>query len=297
MELSKTAMLVELNIGQWTARKKDTKASRKVEEEQEAKHGVANVTKQLLAKEGIGKVTQAFQNVRWFFYAHTRPWSKGTAILKNSVYDEFIKGFNEVKLRAEEAIEEFLPLYPKLYERARKDLGKMWKEEDYPPIEKIAKKFYIQLRFLPVPKSNYFEVEGLSGKNVDEIKQNIEQGIKQGIEETTKKTYEELGVFVGRMVEALDNFGKPVKGKGKKTKKGKTRTQTFRDSLVENIQNMVDNLKTLNITDDPDLYKIGKEIEDKLCQVDGKELRNNPKIRKNIKDKADQVLKKLEGYY
>ncbi len=88
------------------------------------------------------------------------------------------------------------------------------------------------------------------------------------------------------MITRLDEFGK---------KNGKN--HTFRDSLVENIQNLVDRLPKLNINDDPSLYKLGKEIEEKLCKFSGDELRKDKKLRKVVKERAEEIYKRMEGYF
>jgi hypothetical protein len=288
-ELGKKAILVQLNVGWWAAKKYDKEASEKTEDAHGAKRGVARVSKQLISKEHISEINNAYSEIRTFFYSQTRPWAKNIGILKNSAYDDFTKGIMERKIKAEQAKSRFLPLYPDFYEKSKKDLGKMWKAGDYPHPSVIGNKFYVSTRFMPIPNTDDFRVEGLGKSDAEEIKKNIEQGIKDGVAETLKTTYEEFADYIAKMVEKLDD--------GPKTKGNSNGHQIFRDSLVDNLKELVSRLPKLNIADDPNLYAIGKEIEEKLCKFDADELRADDKLRATVKKRAEGMLKKVEGYF
>jgi hypothetical protein len=287
--LNKKAVLVSLNEGMWSAKKYDQKASNKTEKAHGAKHGVARVNKQLVAKEVIGNVLNKYGAVRAFFKTTTRPWLRGIGILKNSAYEEFIKGITPLILEAEKAADELIPIYPDLYEQSKIDLAEMWNADDYPHPSKIRGKFYIKYRFMPVPDTGDFRVEGLGKESSEEIRKNIEDSIKEGLAESMKVTYQELAKYISNMIEKLDD--------GPKSRKNSKGHQTFRDSLVDNIKNLVERLPKLNINDDPELYKLGQDIAEKLCKFDAEELRDDKKLRKEIRNRAQEALKNIEGYF
>ena len=68
----------------------------------------------------------------------------------------------------------------------------------------------------------------------------------------------------------------------------------FHNSLVTNAQDVCDLLKQMNITKDPRLEALRKEVEARLCQTDSKELRKNETIRKQVGADAVEILKKFE---
>ena len=75
----KRAMLVELTIRQWTARKHDRKVSREVDQG----HGAQNAgrfNKQLIAKDALEKIAKKAGAIREFHYAHTLPWGIFTGL-------------------------------------------------------------------------------------------------------------------------------------------------------------------------------------------------------------------------
>jgi hypothetical protein len=288
--LSKKAMLVQLSVGCWQARKHDRKASAKTEQAHDSKIGTVRVTKALIRKEAINKVASQYRAVKQYFNDHTRPWAKGIGLLKNTAYDEFVKQMAVLKQNAEMAVEDFIPLYPDLYEEARQDLGKMFNPEDYPIPEQIRNKFSIRIKFMPVPEAGDFRVEGLSEVDIAELRKSIEADTKDSLAEVLKETYREFGVYIGRMVERLDDRKKT----GKKTKGG---SKWFHDSLVDNIKDLVDRLPNLNITDDPELTKIGQEIKEKLTEFDADDLRVDKKLRSKVKADAEAMAKKLAGYF
>lgn len=288
MNLRDKALLVQLNMGTWSARKHDKKASKKITKENNTKEGMARVSKILIAKESINEVQNKYNNIRQWVYSQARPWMESIWILKNENFDEFAKGLQERITAAEQALEEFLPLYPVLKKEAEEEmvgLGKMFNAEDYPDEYQIRNKFYVKIKYMPVPETD-FRAKGLSGPDQEEIRRNIEESIRDGLAETMKKTYIEFGDLINNMIVRLDGFGK---------KNGKT--HTFRDSLVENLQGMVDKLPKLNINDDPSLYAMGKEIEERLCKFSGDELRQDKKLRSYVKKEAEAIYKKMEGYF
>ena len=74
--LASSAMLVEVNISNWTGRKKDRKASKDVTLDNNAESGVANVHKKLLGNcAELDPEHKLTGNIRNIHYNMTMPWS------------------------------------------------------------------------------------------------------------------------------------------------------------------------------------------------------------------------------
>lgn len=282
--LQKKAMLVFLKVGYWRATKCDKKASRKTAEMNNADPNRIRTSKDLVQRDALGKVGAKYEAIKRFFYDHTRPWENNVGILKNTAYDEFMKRLQELKMDADAATEDFLPLYPSLYEEAKEGLGDMFNPADYPNPSDLRRKFYVSVKFMPIPSGDDFRVEGLDEKDIEDLKKNIEQDTKNTISEVIKGTYKDIHRMVSHMAEQLED---PEEGKKKR----------IHDSLVENMREMVSRLSHLNITDDPDLEKIRKEMEDKLTRHDADVLKDDVKVRSDVRTAAEDLAKTLEGYF
>jgi hypothetical protein len=51
-----------------------------------------------------------------------------------------------------------------------------------------------------------------------------------------------------------------------------------------------------NLRDDPELESIRREIVREICGVDVHDLRENPKMREETKDKASMILNRLSAF-
>ena len=70
----------------------------------------------------------------------------------------------------------------------------------------------------------------------------------------------------------------------------------FRDSLVENVIELVNLLPKLNVVGDADLESLRKETQKKLCAYEPDTLRKDAKVRDKAAGDAKAILDKMAGY-
>jgi len=79
------------------------------------------------------------------------------------------------------------------------------------------------------------------------------------------------------------------------TDKGdKTTRKIFRDSLVENVQDMMGLLVKFNITGDPKMDNMRVALEDAMYGVSPEALREDDEFRAETKRKVDAVLSNMK---
>jgi hypothetical protein len=87
-----------------------------------------------------------------------------------------------------------------------------------------------------------------------------------------------------------------IRLKGYKPATDKKRAEgTFRDSLVENIRELVPLLESFNLTDDKALAALTKRIAKELCESDADVLREDEKTRKAVAKAAEDILKQANA--
>jgi hypothetical protein len=140
-------------------------------------------------------------------------------------------------------------------------------------------KFNFKYDFSPVPQSGDFRID-IESEGKNELIKNFEDKFEKRIAEAMKDAWVRLHECLSRMSERLDF----ANGETKKI---------FRDSLVDNAIELVDLLKSLNITKDPELETLRKKLEQAMFGISAKELRDDGSLRKQVKSEVDSILSKI----
>ncbi len=161
-------------------------------------------------------------------YENTVPWDdQGSRLLTVANYERYTELMDGFRERAR-----FIEDYDDNIDQARLDLGKLFRIEDYPSKEALQGKFSIRYRITPVQDAEQFMAK-LATDDVDRVKRDIEQQIEERLHDAVGDLYRRFGEAVERVSERLqeDENGKPL---------------VFRDSMISNIQDLVDVVPRLN---------------------------------------------------
>ena len=116
ISIASSAMLVELNISTWTARKLDKKVSAEVDLAKGTKTSAVNVNKNLLAGTGfLDTITKYAANARAWHISQTLPWSdNGLRLLPITNFITYKEQLNTLESNFNALVEKFLVAYPNL---------------------------------------------------------------------------------------------------------------------------------------------------------------------------------------
>ena len=159
--LATKAMLVDLSIRAWSARKFD----RKITEEVAQRHGttekVGRYNKNLLpfdaaSYEAIWAVAGA---ARGEHYEQTLPWSDDGPRILTAANFMFYMDKSRARRRAfEGAVATFLPEYPGLKKKSEEISKGMYNAEDFPDQADMATRFEFSVKVFPLPSGEDFRV-------------------------------------------------------------------------------------------------------------------------------------------
>ena len=157
MKLSDKALLVQLSISQWTARKYDKKATEQVASANNAAVQSGRYNKSLLPmNDFLANVHQKSTLIRKKYYANTLPWGiDGTQILPSANYLSFMTDFRKEKYEWQMVVNSFLSEYMRLKTHARVSLNTLYNEADYPLQDEVASKFNMDMSIMPVPDGDF----------------------------------------------------------------------------------------------------------------------------------------------
>jgi uncharacterized small protein (DUF1192 family) len=280
--LSDRALLVQLNISQWTARKLDKKATREVADANYASRDAGNYHKKLLPmSDSLANIHTMTGSIRQEFLTNTLPWGlNNTHMLPTSNYLGFMTTFRKRKSEWEQVVSKFLYDYPSLQTTAQRFLGNLYNSEDYPDVRDLQHKFSMDLVVLPVPTSD-FRVQ-----LADDELSNIHADIKRRVEESSgmamKEAWQRLYDRVKHMVERLSKLDDP-----------KSR---FHESTLEHVTELCRILPRLNFTDDPHLEAMRHEVEGKLAGLSKDAVVNDPVFRQTKIDEAADIMVRMGAF-
>lgn len=280
-KISSSAMLVDLSISVWTGRKLDKSVSAEVDASKNTKGKAGNYHKNLLAgSEKLAEIGKLSSSIRNWSYSQTSPWSDaGTRLLPSTLFFDYKAKLTEYEKMFTDKVTEFLAEYDVLVSKAAFQLGDLFNREDYPPVEKVAQKFGMFYTFSPVPEAGDFRVD-IGNAGMAELQEQYQLAYKTRIEASMKDVW-------GRLHEALSKMSERFDYQEGETKK------IFRDSLVENAQELVGLLKHLNINNDMQLEHMRLELGGRIGGFTADDFREDDALRISTRDAVNEMLKKF----
>jgi hypothetical protein len=285
-DISSRALLVDLDISSWSARKYDRSISKEVSDQ----HGVSldsgNYNKALLAKEAMKEITSAISQARTTHESLTLPWMNyGARILASCGYFNYTEKMRQCQMKLDEALANFYPVYPQLVEERRLTGNGFFKAEDYPPLDILKRKFRFNIAVLPVPTQGDFRVD-LSPVDVERIRAEIDANVRDAIQETMKEPWRRLKDVISHMAERLRLYQVTEEGVQNK----------FHNTLVTNLTDLLDLMPSLNITNDTALNTFCAVIRKNLSAYPADVLRENDAVRISVATAADNILSAMEAF-
>jgi hypothetical protein len=290
MDITTKAMLVSLTIKAWSGAKIDKRVGQDVAAREGADSDAGHYSKKLVAKDALADIKAISGEARTRHYEYTLPWSQdGARILPSAMHAKYAADMRQLQDRFELAVKAFMADYEGQILLAQRRLGSMFVEADYPDLRDIDGKFAWDINVMPIPSGNDFRVS-LSQDMTNAIRQDIEAKTGKAVQDATRSLFERVSKTISHMAESLEEYGEVIEnGKVKKI-------NPFRDSVVGNIQELVDLLPVLNITGDSALTNITENIKKSLLNASAKDLREDPALRREVAKDARKVLEDMEGY-
>ena len=279
MNLNDRALLVQLSISQWSARKFDRKVTKEVADSHGVSISAGRYNKALLPMQNhLDNVHKLSTKIRQDYYNQTLPWGiDGTQVLPTANYMNFMVEFRNLKTDWELLVGRFLYDYPRLVRDAQTTLGPMYNAQDYPTVGDMKLKFKIDLAVFPMP-SNDFRVQ-LSSDELSRIQQDVEVRVKEAQQSAMQEVWQRLFDRVKHMAEKLAD-PKAI----------------FRDSMVDNAREICELLPRLNFADDPELEQMRMEVEQKLARHHPDSLRNDPVLRRDTAEEARRIMARMGSW-
>jgi hypothetical protein len=278
--LSSNAVLVNLTVSQWVAKKLDKKASNMIADQEGADRRSGNYNKSLLPTcTQLDAVKQETALIRKDFYQNTLPWTiEGTFILPSANYLAFITEYRGKKAKWIRLVNKFLVGYDQAHLDAQRLLGGLYNAKDYPTDAELTAKFSMDMKVLPVPAGGDFRTD-LPEAEAAAMRADVEKQVAEASTIATKEVwqrlYDKVSWLQGRLADPKNAFY----------------NETFEDA-----KETCKLLKKLNFTGDADLEKLRFEAEHKLFKLHPQAIKNDPVVRNDTAAEAKAIMEKMSVF-
>lgn len=281
MKITDKAVLVKLGISMPGNTRKDPAITKEVK----AKHNLGDKSgrwlKQLYPDEALDPLGSLAGEARNWHYEHSLPWSdEGLRILPTCHHFEYTSKMRAYRQQFEELAEtHFIGRLPEWIAWAKEQHNGTFDPKLYLSAEQLRRKFAFTTEFTPIPSGEDFRVQ-LSAEEMADMTTQVDNRVAAAVKEAHRALWARLVTPVAAMVERLSNPD-----------------HKFKDSLVGNIRDIVGLIPALNLTGDAALESFRQQVERDLSHWNPDTLREVTTTRKEVADKAAEILAKMQGYY
>lgn len=272
-----SAVLVDLNIKLFSAKRKDDDVNAEVAIKAGADEKAGSYTKDLLVgNKRLKNVLSKANEARMYNKHLSMSWNdNGIRVLPVSKMMEHKAKLDVFKTEYWELVEEFLANYENDISAAAFSLGTMFKREEYPTLAEVRAKFSFEYMYSPLPQSGDFRVD-VGNIQKEELIEHFEHQFKAHVADAMREPWQRLHAALRHMSEKL------TEDDGKKARIFKT--------FLSNNEELIDALKALNVVQDPNLAAATREFEDVINSCDLEGLKKDEYLRKDVKAKVDDII-------
>jgi hypothetical protein len=221
---------------------------------------------------------------RVWHYENTLPWGNdGSRVIRSAAFLDYCTEYRAYKDKFEAALKAFYVAYPALVAQAEFKLNTLFDATDYPPIEFIKDKFSVRMTTYPMPNAEDFRIiEGIPPEEVERLQSEAVVGLNEQVTLAIKDLWDRLHKVVSAMSARLQEGenGKPLK---------------FHDTLVTNIQDLLDKVPQLNLTDDPEITTMTDAMRE-LVAYSPATLREDMATRIAVSEEAQRIADRMKCF-
>lgn len=277
----KNCVLVNVTISQWDANSLDRTASKQIA----ASNGVAKVNmcrlrKSLLPKsDALRRVLSAIAEARTFHYNNTHAWvHDGPRILTRANFDTYMKEMRRIESDFKTSVLEFIVQFETSKVEAKKALGSLYKEEDYPQAKDLARRYKYEISVLPIASASTLIEFGM---DVDEARAHqlkMEADVDHTLAQANRKMWQDLYA----RLETLHN----------KLSDSKAYVQ---EETINKVRHLSTLYPRINVTEDKGLDAMSLHLMNTLDGVTSQGVKVNAGLRDRVVSDTRQALAAMQA--
>jgi len=178
-------------------------------------------------------------------------------------------------------VDDYIRQYPETIRIAEQTLGKLFNRSDYPSADEVRSKFNFKLVYSPVAP-NHWAVQ-FTDEVIADLSEQYEKSFDERLAKVTREPWNRLHKLLTTMSEKLtDKVG------------DEHTTKRYHETLITNAEALCPMLTHLNLTNDPKLEEARQQLEATMEGADIDQIKTNPTMRQDMKEKLDTILDTFE---
>lgn len=256
--LSSNYMLCELQIRSWAGRATDKDATKEMIENKGASKDAGKFNKNLMAsaRDELDAIHRKGAALRQLFYSRTLPWTTGGSdtrqsggrIIASSIAMDFLQEFKEYKIEYAAAVKTLVEVWDERVVLAIQSLGQLGDITEYPSAIEIPKKFAITLEINPIPAQSDFTRLNVPAALATALGNRHKAVASQQVANAMNEMKDRMLAELERIHTQMSKHAN-----GEKTR--------LYDSLITNMQGLVQMARNMNLTNNPQLTELTEKIE------------------------------------
>lgn len=285
--LKNKALMVRLTRKKFNRNKTDKALSEEITKLKKVNEaGAVRVNKSLFTKEVTDGYMKVYSEASKYFYRVTLPWDdKGYRLLSIDIFDEFSKKFKSFSNQYRKAVAEFIEQIEAHVAAAREMLGEAFDLSDY---SFITANGGIDQEFLLSQFELGIEYDVVTSG--DDLRAVLTEADREAVAaQIDEQAMEKFGKAQAHVIQTLHDHVFAIHERLCQSE------NIFRDTLISNLEDLVDLIPKMNIAGDPAIDALAAEAKLKLCKWDPQELRDLPSAREDVAKDAEKILDNMKG--
>jgi molybdopterin converting factor small subunit len=248
-----------MQLRSWSGKRTDRGASDELIQSKNAARDSGAFVKNLLASAGqeLKEVHTMGNALRTFVYNQSLPWSssdgakRGERIIATTKAMTFLSELNALKKEYDRAVLALVSVWPQRVAEAMRNLGSLADSADYPTAAQLPSMFSVSVDLKPIPAISDYKRLSVPA----ELQEALGERHKVSAQVQVQNAMNDLR---DRFIEELTRIDRQMSkvAAGEKTR--------LYDSLVTNMQLLVDMAASMNLTGNPKLQELVARIEQKI---------------------------------
>lgn len=280
-----SCVLVYLNISAGSFKKTDRKSARELIDQKGATTEALKAQKVLLGDcKELEEVHNYAAMVRTWHNKNTYPWKthRGPRLLPGTYMQYYAERVGEYEKEFYRLVGNFKGVYRNAVQAAQFSMAGFFDANDYPSEAELDGLFHFEMGFDPLAHSSDFRVT-LGHEANEYLRTKYEENANAQLDNILKHSWERLHASLSVVVNQLR-----VKGVDGAKDTGKLFGSSF-EAVIE----LCDMLEHFNVTNDPQLDKMRRDLKMLMQGLDVKDLKKDEAVRNDVRAELNDILNKI----
>jgi hypothetical protein len=223
--------------------------------------------------EHLKPIRQEQNKAKKFLAEQGLTWDKSWIIIPNYKFDEVIPPLQDMKSSCDDLFREFMDSYESTVADELSKMGTAVTADDFPTISKMMHSYRFDIHSAEVPSPDADPRAGWSAEQIKSLTESHKQRYESAVKQATID-------MLGRVEEPLRKLSEKMVGYTG------TREGSFNDSIVHNLEKVIEKMIEGNLTDDPEIKDLHGRIVRQLDGINPASLRGSESLREEVHNKA-----------